>query len=119
MGTYYVVEVGERGVKREPVEGLTAAKMQAESCARDSEHPVLVRDEAGNELARFAPGARMSGHHPVNPPSGTIRTKSSTPAPNPERKAPTLGNELATLKVAADRMKAVLESVANSKKKSS
>jgi hypothetical protein len=103
LGTYIVAEVAENGWTLDPIEGLTAAKYHAAARARDSRFAVVVRDsDTGREVARFLPG------------------RSNEAASNRPRARPSSPREaLVRLRVANQRLQAIVASQSSPKKEPS
>ncbi len=67
MATYCVSDFGGNQPRIETVEGLTAAKMYAQTRALASDVPVVVLErETGREVARYAAG-RLRGNDSSHP----------------------------------------------------
>jgi hypothetical protein len=70
LATYCVSDLGGNEPRNETVEGLTAAKLYAETRALASDVPVVVLErDSGRELARYPAGRQRGSQAPHAPPS--------------------------------------------------
>lgn len=101
MAAYIVAELAETGWSLDPIEGLTAAKYHAAARAKEVGRAVVVRAvETGLEVARFSPSPQ--GQTPAPPPPGHRRPSSDA---------------LIRLRVANQRLQALVGSQSSSRVK--